>query len=180
MAESKVLIHSTKVATALTAAIKGQDIPALVNELLDKQYFKGELECWVEDIIQEDAETALANLKQVDSEEAFHQWFSSLFVSFEQDKYSWGNEPDFEVFEIMFELVAERCGFEWPNFSVVYFTNLDAASLSIVDVEIGDIYFAFEEGECFTRALTEKGKFLQEIVGEELSVTAYGHFTPEY
>ncbi len=180
MAESKVLVHSTKVATALNTAIKGQEIPALVNELLDSQCFKGELGCWVEDIIQEDAETALANLKQVDSEEAFHQWFSSLFVSFAEDKYTWGSEPDFGVFQIIFELVAERCGFEWPNFSVVYFTNLDSASLDYSDVESGDIYFAFEECECFTRVLTEKGKFLQEIVGEELSVTAYGHFTPDF
>ena len=180
MADSKVLVRSTAVATALTAAIRQQDIPALVNELLEREYFQGELECWVDDIICEDAEAALANLKQVDSAEAFHQWFSSLFVEFAVDREKWGGELDADVFKIIFALVAERCGIEWPSFCVVYFDNLDHASLYVGEVETGKIYFAFEADECFSRVLTDKGKSLQEVAGEALSVTVYGHYTPEY
>ena len=168
MAESNVLVHADEVATALTAAIKGQDIPALVNELLATPVFQGELEWWVESQISDKPEVVLANLKQADSEEAFHQWFSSLLnVSFEEDGSS-HHDLDCGVFEIMFEIVAERGGFEWPNFSVIYFGGGQDISLSN-----GDIYFAFQEDECFTCVLTGKGKFLQGIVGGELSVTAY-------
>ena len=178
MATSEVLVHYSQIVAALGKALDGKDVPKLVKELVEMEYFEGELECWA-DSFGEEPDAIGDKLKKVDSAESFTEWFDSLCPEFSTGGEGWGHYPDESFFEMVIGRTLEYCEVPWPRFSLVVFNKIHYCNLDHSrSFKEGHIYFAFAPDGCFTRVVTPEGKNLESLVGKELEVSTYE--TPEY
>lgn len=111
-------------------------------------------------------------LNEVDSRFAFQEWLFRVYRAFV------GSEDE-EFVQQPIRVIAQTASIELPSFCLVTFDReRHKGRLSgLWHVEYDEVYFAFDQDECFRRILRPAGQQLQYVLNEKIAVTEWSSFS---
>jgi hypothetical protein len=171
-----VLVHCTKLIPRLLLRLNRSELMSAKESLLADDDFceqLAEYKTWLcKDGEQyEQIGDAQSLLKEVDSRFAFQVWLFNVYKAF--------GDNDGDFIQIPAKVIARRAGIELPDFELRMFDREDHRERlsGLWNVEYDDVYFAFQEDQCFRRVLEPCGQQLQRLLNEEIEVTTWSNFS---